>query len=66
MTLLLNNNKAFHRLQVWVNYTKLAQLLLPADQGCPIGGAEPLGENYPEYLMAAIVVACKCCSNWTR
>ena len=53
-------------IEVWVYYQALAQLMLPACDGKAIDGAEAFGQHYSENIMAVIIIACKCCKDWTR
>ena len=52
--------------KVWHYYGKIAQIMMTPEKGRPIEGADPFGEHYPEYIMAVIIIACKCCKGWSR
>jgi hypothetical protein len=51
-------------LEVWQNYVSIS--LLFSSNGDPIKGLESFGMHYPEHVMAAIVLACKMCDDWTK
>eukprot|EP01036_Dinobryon_divergens_P033633 gene33633-43469_t len=53
-------------IEVWTYYQSLSQLMLPASDGRAIDGAEAFGQHYIENIMAVIIIACKCCKDWTR